>query len=202
MTSRTRSSARRPPTGTWPTTSAGSASAMTPRRLRWKAPGGGASGASAAPGRLLITADCGGLNGARLWKVELQKLARELEIMICHLPPGTSKWNRTSPVLVHQPELARQAAAQPRRHRQPDQSNHHRSRPQGLLRCRRKHLSEGHQGCRDKGPRHQARKIPERAERGTLANTQYRRDYFVTDLKDARESSRMMESTILPTGSA
>ena len=48
--------------------------------------------------RLLITADCGGSNGARvrLWKVELQKLARELdlEIMVCHLPPGTSKWNR------------------------------------------------------------------------------------------------------------
>ena len=48
--------------------------------------------------RRLITADCGGSNGARvrLWKVELQKLACELglEIMVCHLPPGTSKWNR------------------------------------------------------------------------------------------------------------
>ncbi|MCP4380820.1 MAG: ISAzo13 family transposase [Hyphomicrobiales bacterium] len=48
--------------------------------------------------RLLITADCGGSNGARvrLWKVELQKLARELdlEISVCHLPPGTSKWNK------------------------------------------------------------------------------------------------------------
>ncbi len=48
--------------------------------------------------RLLITADCGGSNGARvrLWKVELQELARELglEITVCHLPPGTSKWNR------------------------------------------------------------------------------------------------------------
>jgi hypothetical protein len=46
----------------------------------------------------LITADCGGSNGARvrLWKVELQKLANELGIAItvCHLPPGTSKWNR------------------------------------------------------------------------------------------------------------
>ena len=45
--------------------------------------------------RLLITADCGGSNGARvrLWKVELQELARELglEITVCHLPPGTSK---------------------------------------------------------------------------------------------------------------
>ncbi len=47
---------------------------------------------------LLITADCGGSNGARvrLWKRELQALANELDvtITICHLPPGTSKWNR------------------------------------------------------------------------------------------------------------
>lgn len=48
--------------------------------------------------KLLITADSGGSNGVRvrLWKVELQKLARELglEISVGHLPPGTSKWNR------------------------------------------------------------------------------------------------------------
>jgi hypothetical protein len=48
--------------------------------------------------RLLITADCGGSNGVRvrLWKRELQALADELGIAIsvCHLPPGTSKWNR------------------------------------------------------------------------------------------------------------
>jgi hypothetical protein len=48
--------------------------------------------------RLLITADCGGSNGARvrLWKRELQALANELAIRItvCHLPPGTSKWNK------------------------------------------------------------------------------------------------------------
>ncbi len=48
--------------------------------------------------RLLITADSGGSNGARvrLWKLELQRLADEigLEISICHLPPGTSKWNK------------------------------------------------------------------------------------------------------------
>jgi hypothetical protein len=57
-------------------------------------------GREAYPGaiRLLITADSGGSNGARvrLWKLELQKLADEtgLEITICHLPPGTSKWNK------------------------------------------------------------------------------------------------------------
>jgi len=48
--------------------------------------------------RLLITADCGGSNGARvrLWKRELQTLADELglAITVCHLPPGTSKWNK------------------------------------------------------------------------------------------------------------
>ena len=47
---------------------------------------------------LLITADCGGSNGARvrLWKRELQLLADELglTITVCHLPPGTSKWNK------------------------------------------------------------------------------------------------------------
>jgi hypothetical protein len=48
--------------------------------------------------RLLITADSGGSNGARvrLWKLELQKLSDEtgVEISVCHLPPGTSKWNK------------------------------------------------------------------------------------------------------------
>ena len=47
--------------------------------------------------RLLITADGGGSNGTRvrLWKTELQKFANEtgLVISVCHLPPGTSKWN-------------------------------------------------------------------------------------------------------------
>ena len=48
--------------------------------------------------RLLITADGGGSNGARvrLWKMELQKLADEIgmPIAVCHFPPGTSKWNK------------------------------------------------------------------------------------------------------------
>jgi hypothetical protein len=47
---------------------------------------------------LLITADGGGSNGSRcrLWKVCLQQLADELEIglVVCHFPPGTSKWNK------------------------------------------------------------------------------------------------------------
>jgi hypothetical protein len=48
--------------------------------------------------RLLICADSGGSNGSRLrlWKVELAKLAADtgVEITVCHLPPGTSKWNK------------------------------------------------------------------------------------------------------------
>ncbi len=55
--------------------------------------------------RLLITATPapakaggGGSNGSRvrLWKRELQKLANELslDIVVSHLPPGTSKWNK------------------------------------------------------------------------------------------------------------
>jgi hypothetical protein len=47
---------------------------------------------------LLITADGGGSNGSRLrlWKLELQRFADEtgLELRVCHLPPGTSKWNK------------------------------------------------------------------------------------------------------------
>ena len=48
--------------------------------------------------RLLICADGGGSNGyrPRLWKVELQRWADEtgMEVTVCHLPPGTSKWNK------------------------------------------------------------------------------------------------------------
>jgi transposase len=47
---------------------------------------------------LLVTADSGGSNGSRLrlWKWELQQFANRsgLEITVCHLPPGTSNWNK------------------------------------------------------------------------------------------------------------
>jgi hypothetical protein len=58
------------------------------------------AGSAAYPGaaRLLVSADGGGSNGrrVRLWKVELQRLADEtgLAVTVCHLPPGTSKWNK------------------------------------------------------------------------------------------------------------
>ena len=48
--------------------------------------------------QLMISADGGDSNGsrARLWKLELAKFAEEagLKITVCHLPPGTSKWNK------------------------------------------------------------------------------------------------------------
>ena len=79
-----------------------SASAPTPERSPSRASDAG--GVRSAPPRypnakqLLINADCGGSNGARLrlWKRELQVLADELgiEITVCHVPPGTSKWNK------------------------------------------------------------------------------------------------------------
>jgi len=47
---------------------------------------------------LVITAGGGGSNGyrLRLWKLELQGLVDELgfPVTVCHLPPGTSKWNK------------------------------------------------------------------------------------------------------------
>ena len=63
---------------------------------RWWKTSGGQRYPNAS--ELLITADCGGSNGyrTRLWKLELQQLADELSlpIAVCHLPPGTSKWNK------------------------------------------------------------------------------------------------------------
>jgi len=47
---------------------------------------------------ILITADGGGSNGARvrLWRLELQRLADDLGLVfhVRHFPPGTSKWNK------------------------------------------------------------------------------------------------------------
>jgi hypothetical protein len=48
--------------------------------------------------KLLIVCDSGGSNGwrPRLWKYELALLAEEtgLELHVCHMPPGASKWNK------------------------------------------------------------------------------------------------------------
>lgn len=48
--------------------------------------------------QLLITADSGGSNASRskLWKVKLYEFAKKhgIQVTVCHLPPGTSKWNK------------------------------------------------------------------------------------------------------------
>ena len=48
--------------------------------------------------RLLICADGGGSNGSRVraWKIEMARFASDtgLKVTVCHLPPGTSKWNK------------------------------------------------------------------------------------------------------------
>ena len=70
------------------------------------------AGHEACPGaaRLLITADGGGSNGyrTRLWKTELARFAADtgLTVTVCHLPPGTSKWNRIEHRLFSQISLA------------------------------------------------------------------------------------------------
>jgi hypothetical protein len=72
-----------------------SAFAVASIRRWWQA-----RGSTDYPGarRLLITADAGGSNSYRyrLWKAELAVLAAEtdLQITVCHFPPGTSKWNK------------------------------------------------------------------------------------------------------------
>ena len=89
--------------------------------------------------RLLITADGGGSNGSRvrLWKRELQKLANELDldIIVSHLPPGTSKWNKIEHRLfsLYQPELACPAARQLSGDCRADLSNHDQNRPHRAL---------------------------------------------------------------------
>jgi len=54
--------------------------------------------------RILITAAGSGTNGHRasLWKFELARLAAAtgLNIIVCHYPPGTSKWNNVEYRLV------------------------------------------------------------------------------------------------------
>lgn len=56
--------------------------------------------------KLLIGADGGGSNGSRVraWKIELAAFAAAtgLTVTVCHLPPGTSKWNRIEHRLLSQ----------------------------------------------------------------------------------------------------
>ena len=104
--------------------------------------------------RLLITADSGGSNGSRLrlWKTQLAELATEtgLRITVCHLPPGTSKWNKIEhpDVLRDHPELARPAPGNPRGRRRDHRGDHHQDRTEHPSRPRHQHLPERHQDHR------------------------------------------------------
>ncbi len=59
--------------------------------------------------KLLINADGGGSNGYRLhlWKKELQNFSNQtnMQITVCHFPPGTSKWNKIEHRLFSQISL-------------------------------------------------------------------------------------------------
>jgi hypothetical protein len=58
--------------------------------------GAGRPGTVPTATRLLVTADAGGSNSYQLWKTELARFAAAtgLEVTVCHLPPGTSNWNK------------------------------------------------------------------------------------------------------------
>ena len=103
----------------WPTTAAGSASAITSdtaefavNAIRCWFDKMGRERYPAAS-RLMITADCGGSNGARvrLWKRELQKLADETGLTHHGVPLSAGhlevEQDRAPAVLPHHAELAR-----------------------------------------------------------------------------------------------
>ena len=135
--------------------------------------------------RLLITADGGGSNGSRvrLWKRELQKLANELglDIVVSHLPPGTSKWNKIEHRLFSfiKPELARPAAGQLSNHYRTDLGHHHQNRPYRALRTRHWPIPQRHCRLRRRDGRHQhqTRRIPRRVELHHLT------EYLPTELR-------------------
>lgn len=122
--------------------------------------------------RLMITADGGGSNGsrARLWKIELQKLADEtgLTIAVCHYPPGTSKLNKIEHRLFchitenwrGRPLTSRTAIVEL------DRGDDDQERPHRALRTGRKHLRQGREGQRrgDGSPQHHRRRVPSRME--------------------------------------
>ena len=139
--------------------------------------------------RLLITADCGGSNGARvrLWKVELQELARELglEITVCHLPPGTSKWNRIEHRLFS--FISQSWRGKPLRTLATIVSLISATTTSTGLKVHcdldEKLLSQGRgdRRCSNKCPRHPARGVPWRVELYLLADPSNRRGYFLTN---------------------
>ena len=120
--------------------------------------------------RLLITADCGGSNGAGP-AVEARVASPGQRTR--HPHHGLSsparhqqmEQDRASPVLVHHAKLARSAARQLSDHR-PTDCHHHRCRSEGAVRDRPQYLSRRRQShrCRDGRHQHSAPRISRRFE--------------------------------------
>jgi hypothetical protein len=97
--------------------------------------------------RLLVTAN-GGSNGyrRRTWKAHLAALAEQtgLAITVCHLPPGTSKWNRIEHRLFShtRDELAWQTTDRSRSRRADHRRDHHGHRPDRPCRARLRRLPD------------------------------------------------------------
>ena len=108
--------------------------------------------------RLMISADGGGSNGyrTRQWKTELAALATDtgLTITVCHLPPGTSKWNKVEHRLFSHISMNWRGRPldQPRGDRANHRRDHHQHRAhrprrtrRGNLPRRRQDLRQGHE---------------------------------------------------------
>jgi Rhodopirellula transposase DDE domain len=141
-----------------------------------------------AANRLLICADGGGSTGYRVraWKVELAAFAAEtgLAITVCHLPPGTSKWNKigTPAVLPDHHELARAAPDQPPHDRRLDQQHHHDHRADRPLRPGHRRVPDRNQiHCERRcGATDHPTRLPRRVELHRAADTpEPDLDYFV-----------------------
>jgi hypothetical protein len=122
--------------------------------------------------RLLICADDGGSNGYRVraWKTELAALATEtgLAMTVCHLPPGTSKWNKIEHRLFSLISMNWRGppAHQPRSRRRPDRRHHHPHRSTGARRTRPRRLRHESQDPRRADERHRPgpARLPRRVE--------------------------------------
>src|SRR5882762_1348645 len=106
----------------------------------------------------------------------------------CGQPPASRhqqvEQNRAPALLLHQPELARQAARQLPGHRRIDLGHHHQNRPHRALRTRHWPIPQRHcrLGRRDGGNQYQTRRIPRRVELHYLAEGLFPRlrVYFLT----------------------
>src|ERR1700739_4677433 len=95
--------------------------------------------------------------------------------------------DRAPPLLLHQPELARQTTRQLSRDRRADLGHHHQNRPYRALPTRHRPISQRHCRirCRDGHDQHPARRVPRRVELHhlTKSSSPKSRVYLVTGPK-------------------